>query len=47
MKKYIDENEYALVVTVDQDDLGRATGESSFSLLYSDGNRWTKEHTMV
>tara|TARA_E500000318_G_scaffold92437_2_gene91065 strand:+ start:54 stop:383 length:330 start_codon:yes stop_codon:yes gene_type:complete len=42
MKKYIDENEYALVVTVDQDDLGRATGESTFSLLYSDGNRWDK-----
>lgn len=42
MKKYIDKDDYALVVQVDKDDLGRATGESTFSLLYSDDNRWDK-----
>ena len=42
MKKYIDKNDYALVAHVEQDDHGRATGESTFSLLYSDDNRWDK-----
>ncbi len=42
MKKYIKKDDYALVVEVDTDDLGRATGESTFSLLYSDDNKWDK-----
>jgi hypothetical protein len=42
MRKYIRKDDYALVVQVDTDDLGRATGESTFSLLYSDDNKWDK-----
>ena len=42
MRKYIRKDDYALVVKVDTDDLGRATGESTFNLLYSDDNKWDK-----
>ena len=42
MKKYIDKDDYALVVKVETDDLGRANGESTFNLLYSDDNKWDK-----
>jgi len=42
MKKYIDKDDYALVVKVETDDLGRASGESTFNLLYSDDNKWDK-----
>ena len=41
-KQYIIKDDYALVISVDTDDLGRATGESTFSLLYSDDNKWDK-----
>ena len=42
MRKYIRKDDYALVVQVETDDLGRATGESTFNLLYSDDNKWDK-----
>lgn len=42
MRKYIKKDDYALVVQVETDDLGRATGESTFNLLYSDDNKWDK-----
>ena len=42
MRKYIKKDDYALVVQVDTDDRGRATGESTFNLLYSDDNKWDK-----
>ena len=42
MRKYIRKADYALVVQVETDDLGRATGESTFNLLYSDDNKWDK-----
>ena len=42
MRKYIRNDDYALVVQVETDDLGRATGESTFNLLYSDDNKWDK-----
>ena len=41
-EQHIKKDEYALVISVDTDDLGRATGESTFSLLYSDDNKWDK-----
>ena len=42
MTNYIGKEDYALVVKVETDDLGRATGESTFNLLYSDDNKWDK-----
>ena len=42
MRKYIRKDDYALVVQVETDDLCRATGESTFNLLYSDDNKWDK-----
>ena len=42
MRKYIRKDDYALVVQVETDDLGRATDESTFNLLYSDDNKWDK-----
>ena len=42
MRKYIKKDDYALVVQVDTDDRGRATGESTFNLLYSDDNKQDK-----
>ena len=42
MTNYIGKEDYALVVKVETDSLGRATGESTFNLLYSDDNKWDK-----
>tara|TARA_Y100001938_G_C8066704_1_gene420622 strand:+ start:870 stop:1190 length:321 start_codon:yes stop_codon:yes gene_type:complete len=42
MTNYIEKDDYALVAKIDTDHLGRATGESTFSLLFSDDNKWDK-----
>ena len=42
MKKYINKNDYALIVQLDTDDHGRATGESVFSISFNDDNKWDK-----
>ena len=33
-------DDYALVVKLDQDKLGRSTGDSVFSLSYNSDNKW-------
>jgi len=42
MTNYIEKDDYALVAKIHTDHLGRATGESTFSLLFSDDNKWDK-----
>ena len=42
MRKYIRKDDYALLVQVETDYLGMATGDSTFNLLYSDDNKWDK-----